>query len=263
MLPFMFMETLVGVFRCFLPARYWQGMRRGALLSAVLTAALGVRIGLAGFLEAAHKAADEGAQLALRVGAPGGAGGTAGHDQTAAVQAALQGSVLVPFAFFLFTPMGWLADYLFLSAVFRAVTLAADDPWGDPILTGIDKLVRTRSVERRAKKEAADRERAEGPVVPDQILECRKFAGEEADYVVVSSRRKEAWCAATTVVAASVRLRVGEPREMTLEGWLRTCYPLKVIRDLQVDRRIVHYEWPTDMLPLPGPEAESRSDPEA
>ena len=107
-----------------------------------------------------------------------------------------------------------------------------------------------------AKKQGAERELAEGPEAPDQILECRKFAGKEADYVIVSSRRKEGWSLATTVVAGSLRLRIGDPLEKTLEGRLRTCYPLRVIRDLQVDRRIVPYDWPKDAPPLPDLEAE-------
>jgi hypothetical protein len=248
------METLVGVFRCILPARYWQEMRRGAFLSILLTAALGVRIGYGGFFAMASASGEEAARLALSLGAPKNAGGVGGLSQTDAVAAALMGSALTPFAFFLFTPTGWLADYLVLSAVFRGITLAVDNPWGDPVLTMVDQAVRKKSDSDRLKKEAMDRERLEGPVAPDQILECHKFAGKEADFVVVSSRRKEGWTLATTVVAESVRLRIGEPREMTMEGRLRTCYPLKIIRDLQVDRRIVHYQWPAGSPPLPDPD---------
>ena len=250
------MEMLVGVFRCLLPSRYWQDVRDGAFVSILLTAALGVRVGYAGFFERAAQAGEEGARLALKLGAPAGAGGVGGMDQTAAVAAALQGGALAPFAFFLFTPMGWLADYLVLSAVFRGFTLAVDNPWGDPILTALDYVVRGRRAESAANRAAREREEAEGPVVPDQVLECRKFDGKEADFVVVSSRRKEGWTLATTVIAHSIRLRLGEPKETTIEGRLRTCYPLKVIRDIQVDRRIVHYDWPEDGPPLPDLEAE-------
>jgi hypothetical protein len=178
-------------------------------------------------------------------------------SQTEAVAAALQGSALVPFAFFLFTPLGWLADYLVLSAVFRGITLAVDNPWGDPLLTALDNLVRGKRADAQARKAAEEREKAEGPAVPDQVLECRKFAGKDADFVVVASRCKDGWTFATTVIADSVRFRLGEPKEMTLEGRLRTCYPIKVIRDIQVDRRIVHYEWPKDAPPLPDLEAET------
>ena len=255
------METLVGVFRCLLPARYWQEMRRGAYLSILLTAALGVRIGYAGFFERASKAAQEGAALALKLGAPGGASGVGGLSQSEAVAGALMGNALTPFAFFFFTPLGWLADYLVISAVFRAMTLAADHPWGDPILTVIDNVVRGKRSESLAKRQAEERALAEGPEVPDQILECRKFVGKEADFVLVASRRKEGWTLLTTVVADSVRLRIGDPLERNVNGLLRTCYPLKVIRDLQVDRRIVHYEWPKDAPPLPGPGVESEESP--
>lgn len=249
------MESLVGIFRCFLPVRYWQEMRRGAYLSIILTAALGVRIGYAGFFERASQAGQEGAALALKVGGPGG--GVKGMDQTEAVAAALMANALTPLAFFLFTPLGWLADYLVISAVFRGFTLAVDNPWGDPLLTLVDNAVRGKRADTLSKRQAAERELAEGPEVPDQILECRKFAGKEADFVVVASRRKEGWTPLTTVIADSVRLRVGDPLERNVNGLLRTCYPLKVIRDLQVDRRIVRYEWPKDAPPLPDLSAES------
>jgi hypothetical protein len=243
------METFVGVFRCFLPVRYWDDMRRGALVSVLVTLTFGTIIGLKGLLAYMAQPAAQAAKVALEVGASGGVKGLGQEQQ---MVAALTGSPLIAaLAFFLFTPTGWLADYLFLSAIFRGVTLAVDNPWGDPILTGLDYAVRGQRTEYRARKDAEARELAEGPRVPDQILECRKFAGKEADFVVVSSRRKEGWTLATTVVADGVRLRLGDPLEKTLDGKLRTCYPLKVIRDIQVDRRVVSYKWPRDAPPLP------------
>ncbi len=59
------------------------------------------------------------------------------------------------------------------------------------------------------------------------------------------------------MIAGGVRLRVGDPLERKVNGLLRTCYPLKVIRDVQVDRRIVYYEWPEEAPPLPDLSAES------
>jgi len=224
------MDTLTGVVRCLLPARFWQDTRSGVFLSIFLTAALGVRIGYAGFFEHARQAGEAAAALALKVGGPGG--GVRGMDQRTAVAAALQGSALVPFAFFLFTPLGWLADYLVLSAVFRGITLAVDNPWGDPILTLLDGALQRRRADFQSRREAEARERAEGPAVPDEIHACRKFDGKDADFLVVSSRQKEGWTRATTVIANSVRLRVGDPKDTTLEGRLRTCYPLSVIRDI-------------------------------
>ncbi len=248
-------ETLIGVFRCALPVRYWQEMRRGALLSVFATAGVGVWVGLSGFFEQARKAGEEAARLALAVGAPGGS--APGTDQTAQVAAALQSTALVPFAFFLFTPQGWLADYLVLSAVYRGITLAVDHPRGDPVLTAIDRLVRGWRTSRQARRDAEAREEAEGPAVPDEILASREFAGKETEFVVISSRRKEGWTAATTVIAGSVRLRLGEPAEKIIKGRLRTCYPLSIIRDIQVDRRIVHYEWPRGAPALPDRISES------
>ena len=246
------MDTLTGIFRCFLPARYWHEMRSGALISIFLTFAAGGYVGLRGLLAYAGRASDEAARIMLQGGV-----GPVGGDQSAQMVAAMQSPLLAALAFFLFTPTGWLADYLVLSAIFRGVTLAVDNPWGDPILEGIDRVARDKTAEIKTKQEAEAREKAEGPEVPDRVLECRKFAGKEADYVVVASRRKKGWTLATTVIADSVRLRIGDPREMTIEGWLRVCYPLKIIRDIQVDRRIVHYAWPKDMPPIPGLDTDS------
>lgn len=248
------METLVGAFRCFLPARYWEDQRNGAIISIFLTFATGIFVGLRGLIAYATRAADEAAKLVLQVGASGPIGG---GDQNAQLVAAMQSPILAAIAFLMFTPTGWLADYLVISAVFRGITLAVDNPWGDPIIEGVDRLVRDKSAELKAKKEGDARELAEGPEVPDKVLECKKFAAKDADYVVVSSRRKTGWTSATTVIADSVRLRIGDVREITIEGLLRTCYPLKIIRDLQVDRRIVHYRWPKDMPPIPGLDTDS------
>ena len=236
------METLVGVFRCFLPARYWDDSRRGATLSAILTAFAGALVGMQGLFDYMDLVNAASAKVAI-------AGGASQRDIAGM-------GALSPVAFFFFTPLGWLADYLLITGVVRGISLAVDQPLGDPILTVVDYAVRDKTAELKGKKEAEAREAAEGPVAPDEILECRKFAGKEADFVVVSSRRKDGWTQHTTVFAGAVRLRLGEPREMTLEGKLRTCYPLKVIRDIQVDRRIVQYEWPEGAPPLPDLTAE-------
>lgn len=247
------LETLTGVFRCLLPRRYWSEMGRGAYLSCFLTIALGVRVGYAGFFAYASRVGEEGAALALKAGA---GGGVRGMDATAQVAAALMGSAMAPLAYFLFTPMGWVADYLFLSGLFRALTLAAGNPWGDPVLTLIDRFVHTKIEEDKAREAAAAREAAEGPEVPDTIVAGTQFAGKPADFVIVASRRKEGWTLATTVVTGDVRLRLGEPVDRRIKGWLRTCYPLSVIRDVQVDRRVVAYDWPADAPPLPRPAEE-------
>jgi hypothetical protein len=238
-----------------LPERYWHGMHRGALLSILLTAGLGIRVGYAGFYQYARVAAEENARLALAMAGPGG--GVAGIDRTTAVAAALQGSILVPFAFFLFTPIGWIADYLFISAVYRAFALAIDHPKGDPLLTVLDNVVHDLVGRCSLLLESLGAARLASLLSGDHVIACRGFAGSDADFLVVAGRRKLAWTLGTTVVAQSIRLRVGEPREVVVAGWRRMCYPLRVIRDVQVDRRIVHYRWPEDAPPLPWIEAET------
>lgn len=244
------LETLTGVFRCVLPRRYWSDMGRGAYASCFLTVALGFRIGYAGFFDYASRAAEQGAAMALKAA---GGGGAPGIDPTAQAMAGILGSAMAPLAFFLFTPMGWVADYLFITGVFRAISIAGGHPWGDPVLTVIDNFLHRKIEEDRAQEAANARAAAEGPEVPDTIVAGTQFAGKAADFVIVSSRRKEGWTLATTVVAGDVRLRLGEPVDRRIKGWLRTCYPLSVIRDIQVDRRVVAYDWPPDAPPLPRP----------
>ncbi|MBK5255389.1 MAG: hypothetical protein JJE39_05100 [Vicinamibacteria bacterium] len=224
------------------------------MLSTLVTAGLGVRIGYAGFFEQARISAEEGARLAIRLAQPGAA--IEGIDPTMAVTAALQVNALAPLTFFLFTPVGWIATYLFTSGIYRAITLAVDHPKGDPILTFIDTIIHGTVGRGASLLEGLAATRLGGLLSGDQIQACRAFAGREADFVVIAGSPKRDWTAGTTVVARSIRLRVGQSRDVVVDGWRRTCYPLTVIRDVQVDRRIVTYRWPESAPPLPEPERE-------
>lgn len=254
------MDWFIGTFRCLLPRRYWDEMARGASASILLTAALGVRVGFEGFFDYARQAGEASAALALKAAAGGGAPGMSAESQATA---SIMGSIMVPISFFLFTPMGWITDYLLITAVFRAIALAGDSPWGDPVLTLIDNYARKRIDEDRQAEAARRREQAEGPAVPDEIVAGTQFAGKPADFVIVSSRVKEGWTASTTVIASGVRLRLGEPIDRPVKGLLRRIYPLRVIRDIQVDRRIVHYDWPDEAPPLPAPDEDPWERPDA
>ncbi len=101
------------------------------------------------------------------------------------------------------------------------------------------------------KAAAAERERAEGPPVPDRVMQARRLACWDADFVVVAGRRKKDWNAGTVVCVGSHGLRVAELYDIHCEGRLRTCYPLKLIRDGQIDRCRVFYKWPNTAPPLP------------
>src|SRR6187402_462357 len=60
------MEFLIGIFRCFLPARYWHEMRSGAIVSIFLTFAAGAYVGLRGLLDYAGRASEQAAKIMLQ-----------------------------------------------------------------------------------------------------------------------------------------------------------------------------------------------------
>lgn len=93
---------------------------------------------------------------------------------------------------------------------------------------------------RQAQAAATLREEAEGPAVADRVITGDRVWKPQYEFVIVASRRKEGW-----------RLRLGEPWEAKVEGRLQTFYPLNLVRDIQVDRRIQHYDWPANAPPLP------------
>jgi len=238
-----------------LPVRYWKPMHHGAFLSFFLTAALGVRIGYEGFFKHASMTADRAAKMALAFAQPDVE--LQGIEQGTAVRTALQSNVLAPFEFFLFTPLGWISVYLFVTGTLRGVAYATDHPRGDPILTFIDHAIH-HTVDRGASTlSSIDLSFVSALISSDTVEACRKFAGEEADFVVVSAQAKPDWIAGATVIADSVPLRVGCPREVVVDGVTRTCYPLTLMRTGQVDRKIIHYRWPRDAPPLPVTEADA------
>ncbi|MEO8361823.1 MAG: hypothetical protein ABI672_17440 [Vicinamibacteria bacterium] len=248
------METLVGVFRCNLPVRYWRDSHRGALFAILITAAIGARLGYAGFFQHASTSGEQAARLALRVAQPDQR--IEGVDQKTAVRTALQSNVLAPFEFFLFTRMGWLSLYLFVSATYRAFALATDHPRGDPILTGIDNVIHDFVDRGSSLVNEVARLDTSGIWTSDVVHACRRFNGNDADFVVVSILPKKDWLRGTTLLARRTRLRVGQAHGVMVEGQPRTCYPLTVTHDAQVDRRVVPYKWPRDAPPLPEPEYE-------
>jgi hypothetical protein len=123
--------------------------------------------------------------------------------------------------------------------------------YGDPSLTLIDCLARKGTVLFLARWASYRREMAEGPAVPDRIVEGRRFDGKGADFVLIASRRKEGWEAGCGVHVGPHRRRLAEPFEVHIEGRLRTCYPLYLVRDGQIDRRILFYRWPDNAPLLP------------
>jgi hypothetical protein len=153
-------------------------------------------------------------------------------------------SSLSVFTFIFLTPAGWASSYFGLSGTWRAVAAAVDDPFGDPILTGVDALV-LRGV-RRARARGADRRRQalEGPEVPDRVVRGSHIGMPAADLVIVAARRKPAWDAGTVVDTGDRWYRVTSIEERTVGEWLRTLYALVPHQDHEAFRPRVRYDLP-------------------
>jgi hypothetical protein len=239
-------QAAVAILAGNLPKRYWPALpalpiRRMSLLSAALTISTAAVIGLGGFLAYSERVGREAARLIL----------SAGEAQLQrrvpsdpAVNVAPLGvAALTPFAFML-TPVGLLTTYLALSGFARVAGWATDEPFGDPILTGLDAAARRVAERVGSARRRRQRERAEGVEVRDRLYPAAWAGVSDADYVVVASRRKPDWNAGTFVVTSEKWYVCGTPFDIQLPEGLRTIYPLKEHTTLDVMRRGVPYELP-------------------
>jgi hypothetical protein len=235
-------ETLryaVAMAASLLPHRVWERLpshvpvERGALLSGFATLFAGAAVGIRGFLHYA------GIVVSLGTGA---VVSRAARGDEVSVSPAFAG--LSIFEFLLLTPTGWLTLYLLGSGTYRAVAAWFDDPFGDPVLTGVDALAWGRLTERKARSAARRREDLEGPEVPDRRVNGGAAGIPDCDFAIVASRRKPGWERGVVVFTADGCYRVGDPVETTINGRLRTIYPLTEHRDLEAVRKSVRYDLP-------------------
>src|SRR3982751_6714005 len=120
-----------------LPHRYWHRFpawmagTQAAFLSGIATILLGAAIGIPGFL----------AHASVNVSLANTAMLDPSHDAVGYNRGYVQGfSGLSIFSFLLLTPAGWTTIYLLGSGTLRAAAGWFDDPVGDPLLTGIDRI---------------------------------------------------------------------------------------------------------------------------
>ena len=241
------LRVIAALPAAFLPYRRWGSLPglpvgRLAFFSALATVAVGVAIGIRGFFEFAQAASDALAEATLNQWmqmAP-----TAKPGETVSAFPTMAASGLSSFAFLLATPTGWLADYLVLSGLARAMGSWFDDPLGDPILTGLDYLQERLWGGAKSSHLRRSREREEGPEVPDQLFTGAWAGRPDVDFVVVASRRKPDWTKGTFVITRDKWYTLGEPFDMRLPHGLRTVYPLTEQTVCEVLRRGVSYELP-------------------
>jgi len=226
-----------------LPSRHWPRLpaalplESAAFAAGLATFFLGAAIGIPGFLAHAHATTALGidAQLRTAMTDPG-----AGYSQ-----GMVQGFAgLSIFTFLLLTPKGWVTLYCVIGGGLRMGAAWFGDPFGDPMLTGADDLLRRARARRRAHTTQAAREALEGPEVPDRIVSSAAAGIGNCDFVIVAARRKPDWERGVAVFTRDGCYRLGEPVERTIAGRLRMLYPLTAHNDLEAIRRRVNYDLP-------------------
>jgi hypothetical protein len=144
-----------------------------------------------------------------------------------------------------FTPQGLSSLYLAVSGLLRCVASYIDEPFGDPILTGLDTLFRRTVSKRKTTSARAVRERLEGADEPDRLHDGEWAGVPDATYVVVAARRKPGWTEGTWVITNDGWFTLGEPFDRPTPNGLRTIYPLTLqTTTLDVLRKGVSYELP-------------------
>jgi hypothetical protein len=248
-----FGRALLGLGAAFLPRRLWPRwdgsipITAAALPAALMTLLAAFAIGVPGFLEYAASISSSGVDSALdRVG-----------EQRDAFGGAIGMSALSLFMFLFLTPMGWVTLYLGATGLVRWAAHAVDEPFGDPLLTGLDAACRRIGAAFRDDTARRARERLEGVAVADVLLTGRDGGAPDADFVVVASRRKAGWEPGVFVVTPEKWYKIGRPFDHRYTGGLRVVYPITEVGAAEIIRRSVAYDLPrlSDVYPeSAGPE---------
>ena len=142
------------------------------------------------------------------------------------------------------TPAGVLSVYLGITGWIRIVAWYVGDAWGDPLLTIADGVARLAWSRHRQQRATSARETREGADVPDVLVTASDAGVEDADLVVIASRRKPEWDAGAIVVTDDKWYTLGASIEQQMPGGWRTLYPLTELHHHEVLRRAVRYTLP-------------------
>lgn len=162
------------------------------------------------------------------------------------------------FGYVFFTPRGAFSLYLTITGLLRAVAWYVGEPFGDPILTGLDALISGSRRSHRAKAERQAREALERADEPDRLHPGEWAGVPDATYVVVAARRKPEWLKGTWVITSDGWFTLGEPFDRPTPNGLRTIYPLTLqTTTLEAMRKGVSYELPPLRPLAPRPRRET------
>lgn len=232
-------RRLAGIVAAMLPRRMWDALephvpaRSSAFVASLLTFLAGMAIGIPGFLDYAGFQA--GMYIDLLMNA-------ADRGQSPTRSMAVGMNAFAIFTFLLLTPAGLATLYLTVTGGVRTASAWFDDPRGDALLSLADWTVLRLIRGRRETRARRGRERLEGPEMRDIVVTGTRAEIPGADLVIIASRRKPGWEPGAVVVTTDSTYRIGSIVERTIDGRLRTLYPLTEHKDLETFRRIVHYD---------------------
>jgi hypothetical protein len=235
----MILRWIGGLLAANLPRRYWPALddyvtaSGMAAVAGIATLLVGLVTGVFGFiLFTEDLVSQNNAALANNVDP---------MAITRYMMWAMNGLVLFQFLFL--TPQGWIAMYCTVTGLARALGPTLDDPHGDFLLTLVDAGARTAWAATVRRGEIDNRKLLEGPEVRDRIHRGAHLGLPKADLVVVASRLKDGWEPGAVVVSERGAYRLTDMEDRTIDGRLRRLYSLVLHEDLEVFRKIVHYEF--------------------
>lgn len=244
-------RRIAGIAAAMLPRRMWGALEpqfpvtSSAILASLLTFFAGAVVGIPGFFE--HAGFQSRLYIDLLVGA-------ADTGQRVTRDLAVGMNAVALFTFLLLTPKGWATMYLCGTGFVRFTAAWFDDPHGDAILSLADAGALALARRTRSRRAVRARETLEGPPTRDIVVSGARAAIPDADLVIIASRRKPGWDHGTIVMTDEATYRVGTIIERTIDGRLRTLYPLTEHKDFETFRRTVRYEMPKGPLKTPNPQ---------
>ncbi|HYE86473.1 MAG TPA: hypothetical protein VEA16_08975 [Vicinamibacterales bacterium] len=242
------LDSLIALPFALLPKRYWQSwdlpVPNVATASAFVTLFTGFALGIAGYFAFLERLRNPRGVSVMDVADMQLTGKLPATVDVSIVPIGL--AIAAPFAFALFTPLGLLATYLVLSSFARLVSAYVGEPFGDPILTGIDSAARRAFSAQRQRSARVAREQLEGANTPDLRYDGDWAGLPDVTYVIVAARRKPGWTRGTWVITENDGwFTLDEPFDRQTPNGLRTIYPLRLqTTTTGVLRKGVSYELP-------------------
>jgi hypothetical protein len=240
------LELIMALPFALLPKRHWQSIdlpvANVTAASSMLTLLIGIVVGIRGYYSFLLILRRSGAASILEIAKLQVSGKLPETAEVSAIPSALYATA--PIAFVLFTPLGLFAAYLVLSGFARSVASYTGEPFGDPILTGIDTLARRLFTTRQQRSVRVQRARLEKVDEPDRRYDGEWAGLPDVEFVIVAARRKPGWTKGTWVITDDGWFVLGEPFDRPMPNGLRTVYPLKAQTTLEPVRKSVPYQLP-------------------